>query len=343
MRRRAYLDWLRGVAVIIMMFWHAMDAWTAAGARHGQAFYITTFIGGWAAPLFLFLAGVSIPFSRSPIRRGWQVLALAFVFRLQSFVLNPGAPWTSMLKPDILNILGIGIVLAGFAWSRTKSVWDRSLWLGIPTALFILLAPWSRSWHWPGWLGDIATPLEGYIRPVSGVGGFSIFPWLAFIFAGAYVGSLIPDPRPAGQEPQFHARLGIAGVALLVAGYAGSFFPSPFARSEFWTTSLSFFLMRLGAMTAAITLGWLWMRRREAAGEASPLVLFGRTSLFVYWVHVELAYGFASWPLHGALPFGWALVAFAVLTLTMFGAAVLWTRRRRPMIPEYLKPAVAKA
>jgi hypothetical protein len=243
-----------------------------------------------------------------------------------------------MLKPDILNILGIGIVLAGFAWSRTRSSIDRVVWLVVPASIIVLVAPWSRTWHWPAALGRIAVPLEGYIRPVPGVGGFSIFPWVAFIFAGAYVGSLIRDPRPSEREGAFHVRLGIAGVVILLAGYVGSFFPAPFASSEFWTTSLSFFLIRLGAMIAAILFAWRWMRRAQ---DASPMVVFGRTSLFVYWVHVELAYGFATWPLHGALPFGWALAGVAALTIAMFGAAKVWLRRRRPIIPAYLKPDMA--
>ena len=57
-----------------------------------------------AAPLFLFLAGVSVPFAIGAHvgrgadrrraawlvqRRGWQVFGLAHLFRLQSFLLNP--------------------------------------------------------------------------------------------------------------------------------------------------------------------------------------------------------------------------------------------------------------
>jgi hypothetical protein len=26
--RRGYLDWMRGLAVVIMVFWHTLDAWT---------------------------------------------------------------------------------------------------------------------------------------------------------------------------------------------------------------------------------------------------------------------------------------------------------------------------
>jgi hypothetical protein len=57
------------------------------------------------------------------------------------------------------------------------------------------------------------------------------------------------------------------------------------------------------------------------------MVLFGRTSLFVYWVHVELAYGVFSTPLHGALSLRGALIAYVMFTVFMLGLAVAWQRR----------------
>src|SRR5437763_16269378 len=43
-----------------MILWHSMDAWTAPSARHNAVFDFITLASGWAAPLFLFLAGVSV-------------------------------------------------------------------------------------------------------------------------------------------------------------------------------------------------------------------------------------------------------------------------------------------
>ena len=370
MPRRSYLDWLRGLAVVIMILWHSMDAWTTPAARRGAAFNWIVFIGGWAAPLFLFLAGVSVALAgsawgsrlalRLPLRapraksrggagdrwsrarlvqkRGWQIFLLAFLFRAQSFILNPGAAWITLLKPDILNILGLGIVMAAECWRRAATPMQRAIWLGVPAAAVVLLTPSSRGWWWPALLGKIAAPLEGYIRPVAGVGGFSLFPWVAFVLAGTFVGSIIAESRAPEREPAFHARLGLAGLAVAIAGLAGSYLPSPFVQSSFWTTSLSFFLIRLGVMTMGIALAWIWMRRPRA-DHWSPMVIFGRTSLFVYWVHVELAYGFISYPLHGALPLRGAFAAFLGLTVLMLGGAVLWLRRRRPLVPDFLRSA----
>ena len=61
--RRAYLDWLRGVAVICMIEWHVIASWTRPSDQGGAAWPIIQLIGGFAAPLFLFLAGLAVPFA----------------------------------------------------------------------------------------------------------------------------------------------------------------------------------------------------------------------------------------------------------------------------------------
>ncbi len=61
--RRSYLDWLRGVAVLIMIEAHVFDSWTRFPDNHTQEFAYAMILGGFGAPLFLFLAGVVVPLS----------------------------------------------------------------------------------------------------------------------------------------------------------------------------------------------------------------------------------------------------------------------------------------
>ncbi len=339
--RRAYIDWLRGLAVLIMMEWHAVDAWTSTGVRGSEAFRIAALVGGWAAPLFLFLAGVAVPLAgaakirRSGVDRrtaafelqvrGWQVFGLAHLFRFQSFLFDLGASWSSLFKPDILNILGLGLVATAFTWGRATTRRRQFLFLLIPAAAVVLMTPWSRLWSWPA---DLYPRLEAYIRPVGNLGVFTLLPWIAFVFVGAYVGEFLAGDRNEKRDRAFHLRLALVGMSIAAAGLVGQYLPAPFAPSEFWTTSLSFFLIRAGVMTAALSAAWLWMQR-PSRDHWSPLVLFGRKSLFVYWVHVALAYGAFTAPLHRALPLGWSLAAFGVLTLLMLGLAAWWERRQK--------------
>jgi hypothetical protein len=67
---------------------------------------------------------------------------------------------------------------------------------------------------------------------------------------------------------------------------------------------------------------------------------FGRSSLFVYWIHVEIAYGIFTYPLHHRLPVAWSCVAFAVFSALLYGAARLksrivadWKEKRMAVTP----------
>ena len=360
--RLLFLDWLRGVAVLTMILWHSMDAWTAPWDRGGNAFAVIAFLGGWAAPLFVFLAGVSVALAgeaslrssaerRAPSavertaigwrlqKRGWEIFLIAHLFRLQSFLLNPLASWSSLLKVDILNILGLGLVAVAFCWSRATTRLRQILWLFAPAAVIVLVTPATRLASWPALIRPYAPRLEAYIRPVAGIGVFSLFPWIAFIFIGALIGVWIASARDQAKDGRFQSRLALVGGAIVVAGLIGMSLPA-ITPSSFWTTSLSWFLIRTGAMTLGIPVAWLWMRRPGFGNERTrirPNVVFGQESLFVYWVHVELAYGFFTHPIQNALPLPWAFAGFLGLTALMLWLTVLWKQRRRPLVPEYLK------
>ena len=57
LNRRAYIDWARGVAVLLMIEAHTLDAWTRPADRATAAYQWAIIVGGMGAPLFLLLAG----------------------------------------------------------------------------------------------------------------------------------------------------------------------------------------------------------------------------------------------------------------------------------------------
>ena len=58
--RLRYLDWMRGLAAFIMLQGHVMDGWLRPQDRSGEWFWLSQFLGGLPAPIFLFLVGVSL-------------------------------------------------------------------------------------------------------------------------------------------------------------------------------------------------------------------------------------------------------------------------------------------
>ena len=90
--RRGYLDLLRGLAVLIMIEAHLLDSWTRFPDRQTKEFAQAMILGGFGAPLFLFLAGVAVPLAagsklrktgsvkqsaRAVARRGLEIFGLA--------------------------------------------------------------------------------------------------------------------------------------------------------------------------------------------------------------------------------------------------------------------------
>jgi len=168
--------------------------------------------------------------------------------------------------------------------------------------------------------------LEAYIRPIPGLTNFTFFPWSAFVMAGAILGVLLDAARTANADRQANVAFGIGGLALAAAAYQASFLPPVHPRSSFWTTSASFFFLRLGLMMAALGVAWLWEQRPTAGRRWSPLQTMGRSSLFIYWIHVELVYGLVAYPVKGTFSLGGAWAALAVFSLVMLGVTVLKDR-----------------
>lgn len=346
--RRAYIDWLRGVAVFFMVLWHAVDAWHETGNRGTAAFGVVAFLAGWAAPMFLFLAGVSLPMAglsrmargadrrtagRLLVRRGWQVFLLAHLFRVQSFVLNPNAGWDVLFKPDILNVLGLGMVMVGFAWRRATTPRARVVWLLLPAVVVAgVLTPWIPAWWWPS---QLPSRLEGYIRIINGNAVFSLCPAVAYVFAGAFAGSVLAE-RTEAEEAPFHRVAAALGVLLVVVDRAWALVAWPTAFA-WWTTTLVVVAGRVGAMLVMMAVAWQLLRLR-APRAWSPLMVFGQTSLFVYWVHVELVYGRFSYPIHRSLSLAWALSAYGAFMLALYAASRIWLRRpaKQPLIPPHM-------
>jgi uncharacterized membrane protein len=135
-RRAAYIDWTRGLAVLLMIEAHTLDAWTRPASRASAAYGYGAILAGFAAPLFLWLAGVSIPLAAAAgvrrrlsraaaaeavLRRGLEIFILAFLFRLQAFILSPGAHPVTIFRVDILNIMGPAIAGTGLLWGCCAS------------------------------------------------------------------------------------------------------------------------------------------------------------------------------------------------------------------------------
>ena len=340
--RKGYLDWLRGVGVLVMIQGHVIDSWTQAADRNRDAFHWITFVGGiGGAPIFLFLAGVALVLAAGSRtrrglttreaaalarRRGWQIFALAFVFRLQAWAISGGTLWT-LLKVDILNVLGVSMVAGAFLLNGSRPRWQRAFVFGAAAAAVAMVTPILRIADWVALLPD---PVEWYVRPASNATTFTLFPWAGFLLAGCAAGVWL-DAADRRQERRANIALAVTGAALAVAGYLTSFLPSIYAESNFWTSSPTFFFVRTGLVLMLVAAAYAWnpLIRRH-----SPMRDLGRSSLFVYWIHVEMAYGVLSAPIHRGLSLEYAYAGFILLSVMLFAIVKLKDRLKTDVLPQ---------
>ena len=338
-RRRVYIDWARGLAVLLMIEWHTSDAWTRAADRHSAAFGWALVLGGFAAPLFLWLAGLAVALSaarlagtsgsrgavvRTICRRGLEIFILAFLFRVQAFIVTPGSYPVTIFRVDILNVMGAAIVAVGLVWAAGASTMALVGWYGALAATVALVTPIVRT----AAIVDVL-PLwfQWYMKPAGDLTTFTLFPWAGFVFAGAACGVILATTDNSHAERRVQLVFAAAGLVLVALGQYLSRRPSIYQQSEFWTSSPTWFAIRVGILMTAVALLY-GIAELVADGSLAwrSLDRFGRSSLFVYWIHVELVYGYATWPLHRRLPLWGTLVACAAFSLLMYRAVIVRDR-----------------
>jgi uncharacterized membrane protein len=350
--RLAYIDWMRGLACVLMFQTHCYDSWLSPEARKTTFFMWSQLGGTLPAPLFLFLAGISFALvtdklrqkglppkaiAHTTIRRGAEILGLGLLFRLQEYVISWGwAPWSDLLRVDILNTIGISMMLMGvMCWAvlRLGPLSHMRQVLGVTagavTLLISLLTPllWT-TWR-PRWL---PWPIESYIDGVHNLGQpqswlFPVFPWTAFAFAGLAVGFLLLSDWARQREIAVFAMAGAAGVVLIyLARWMDARAVQIYSVYDFWHTSPNFFLIRVGMLLTILAATYGWCRWGAGQWGFSPLIQLGQTSLLVYWVHIEFVYGRLSIVPKHAVSIRTASLGLLGIFLGMLALSILRTR-----------------
>jgi predicted acyltransferase len=341
-KRFAFLDWTRGLAVLIMIQCHTFNSLTRTDLREGGAYYYSQFIGGMAAPLFLFMAGMTLAFQMDSLerreatrprrwlgalRRAGYVWAIAYLFRLSSWAGSwPNAGVQEIFRVDILNCMGLGMAaLAALAVVPSA----RRAQFALAAALLIAAAaPLVANLDWSG-----APPvIHEYLAPVKGRGHFPFFPCASYIGFGVALGAILKRTAAERIEPLLAWCVPVGFGMALAAQYFSSLPYSIYPHSNFWTDSPALILIRAGICLLMLAGAYLWTE--FGAGQAwSWMQALGKTSLMAYVVHLMLVYGGLAKPWQRALTIPQTAAATVVVTAAMVGLAAIklwWISRRTP-------------
>lgn len=333
-KRFPFLDWMRGLAVVIMIQCHTFNSWTRTDLWDSGPYVLSQFVGGMAAPLFLFMAGITFAFQmdslerreRLPLRR-WLValrragyiLGIAFAFRITNFVASlPHADPHEIIKVDILNCMGVGMAalsVAALFDAKGRARFAVAAGLGIAAA-----SPLVANLPWDG----APALLREYLAAAPGRGRFAFFPCAAYVGFGLAAGTFVK--RAAAERfdrlMQWSVLIGFALV--FFAQYFSNIPYSVYTKSSFWTDSPALILIRVGISLLLMAGAYLWTEYCTGDGW-SWMQTLGRHSLLVYWVHVMLVYGDIIKPLKRALSITQGVIATLALVLSMIALSLAWT------------------
>lgn len=198
-RQRVHLiDEIRGLSIILMVFYHAFFMlgyfFGIEFLAKAQAFFEP--LQPPFACLFIFISGISSNLSRSNFKRGIRLLGIALGFTLVTAVILPKFDITgaeiyfgvlhllsvsmllyALLKKPLSKVptsVGISVMLVLFAVTFTVQS-GKFLWLELPREIYNL-----------GWLAPLGFPATDFYSADY----FPVLPYIFMFFAGTFFGRL---------------------------------------------------------------------------------------------------------------------------------------------------------
>jgi uncharacterized membrane protein len=288
-RIRAF-DWLRGLAVVVMIQTHALSL-LLPELRSGDFYRRLVWVDGLVAPSFILAAGFSLALVQvrgaaggerrrrffKSLQRVLEVIAVAVLMTAVWFPIWREPKY--LLRIDILSCIGLALLAAlplfAALAARPRLLAGISLSLGV--AIFFAAAFAGGLTGVPGQLLDNATGSQ-----------FPLLPWAGYVFVGGALGAVAArgDPR----------RLALGCVALLLVGVAVWAVAAQLKplHPELRMTLVANHGQRT-LMVSLIALALLGLERvLPALWSASRPVrfveLFGTSSLSAYFFHEVLLY-----------------------------------------------------
>ncbi len=184
------IDFLRGVAVLLMVTFHfVVDLRDFYGVPLDYRQGLWFLLGKMSACLFILLAGISIRFSRSPLRHGLKVLVWGMAISIVTYFYDP----VIYIRFGILHLLGVSLLLSAFL-SRFTNL----------TLMFFAVSSMLLGNFWQGTAG-LRSPWFipfGY-PPISfaTLDYYPLFPWLGVFVLGMVLGRKL-YPKQISRLPE---------------------------------------------------------------------------------------------------------------------------------------------
>jgi uncharacterized membrane protein len=343
--RYAFVDLLRGAALIVMVETHVINAYLPLENRKNLFFFWLSFINGLVAPSFLFASGFSLmiqaqrrwqdwirlraPFWKQIRRLGFILLVAYYIhlpyFGLSKFLSPQGLPfWKAAFQVDVLQCIVVSLLVADLLMLPARKPSRFGAIAALAAAGVIIATPWMWS---QDFTGRVPLHLAMFLNP-NGRSLFPIFPWMSFVFAGCCVGNFFLSAAERKEDARLMTRLlplSVAGIAIALILSQASILS--YWNKNFYLTSPLYVVIRL-CCVLLICAGWYFMEKRLNY-VPHPIRLAGQESLLVYCTHLLLIFSVLRrsqvTPYLGRqLGYGSCFVLSAAIAILMILLARIW-------------------
>ncbi len=338
-------DLARALAVIGMFIINFRLVMTPENAAPVWLANLTDLLEGRAAAVFVILAGVGLSLLSRKARIGQDVAALRrhqfTIVKRAVFLFGLGLLFQTVWPADILHFYGIYLFGAALMLraSETALLWGVMMVMSIGAGLQLTMN-YDTGWNWDTLeYVDFWTP-AGMGRHLFFNGFHPVFPWLAFLFLGMWLGRQDLRDRIV-RNLMLMAGAGLAvlseGAAFLLQRWTVALIEMPdFNDIQYLIQSgpippTLFYMFSAGGTALLVIVSCVALSERMPGSKwLSPLIATGRQSLTLYLGHVVVGMGVLE--AFGRLEqqsLGFALKVALVFCLLSIVYAWLWQRRFR--------------
>jgi uncharacterized membrane protein len=353
--RLAFIDLLRGWALIVMIEVHVFNAFLLPAMKTASWFHGLTFLNGLVAPSFTFISGFVFLIASQRKLESFRTYGSAFwkqlgrigliwvtgyflhlpFFSFRRMITDTTTEgWLSFYQVDILQCIAFGLLVLFLSRLLITSGRAYRAFLFIGGFIVVFATIFVLDYDFLPW---IPGPIAAYINSMH-YSIFPFFPWLAFMLFGGYCASGYIDAREQKKEKEFIVRFTRIGAMLLAVCIIGLE-----VQTDMQVVSVDiranplFFFERLGIVMLLLSACWFYADYRKT--EKSFVLDVGRESLMVYTAHLVVIYGRFWNERSPAFYYGGTFNAAQCsgstlgLILVMIGAAMAWGWLKRKHLP----------
>lgn len=303
---------MRAFAVLMMIQGHTLDALVPAStlSAHPVFYQIWLFFRGLTAPIFLFGSGFAYVIANTRkmqdgpmptdliIRRIRWIGTLFLIGMLMHFPapslrelsLATREQWVNFFHVDVLRLMAVALMglLLLFMYARSvEGVFRGALAMALGV---IFLSPLMHQVPWQGFVPEY---MAGFLSLETG-SYFSLFPFAAYLFAGAAAGAFYVLRVKQGTTVALKRWFAVLGASFIVISFSAIALSYDKYSGGLAAYDPFFVFIRLGVVMLLWAVIGLAISRVRRMPAIIPVV--GQHTLLIYVLHVVILYGSAWIP-----------------------------------------------